>query len=68
VFSSGPLFDALRATMSIPGVFAPLRLGEQVLVDGGLLNNIPIDVVKRMGAEVINRGRPRDARFRRRLR
>lgn len=53
VFSSGSLFDALRATMSIPGVFAPLRLGEQVLVDGGLLNNIPIDVVKRMGAEVI---------------
>ncbi|MDP3001379.1 MAG: patatin-like phospholipase family protein, partial [Bryobacterales bacterium] len=53
VFSSGPLFDALRATMSIPGVFAPLRLGEQVLVDGGLLNNIPIDVVKKMGAEVI---------------
>lgn len=53
VFSSGPLFDALRATMSIPGVFAPLRLGEQVLVDGGVLNNLPIDVVRRMGAEVI---------------
>jgi NTE family protein len=53
VFSTGPLFDALRATMSIPGVFAPLRLGEQVLVDGGLLNNLPIDVVKKMGAEVI---------------
>jgi NTE family protein len=53
VFSSGPLFDALRATMSIPGLFAPLRLGEQVLVDGGVLNNLPIDVVKGMGAEVI---------------
>jgi len=53
VFSSGPLFDALRATMSIPGVFAPLRLGKQVLVDGGLLNNLPIDVVRGMGAEVI---------------
>ncbi len=53
VFSNGPLFDALRATMSIPGVFAPLRLGKQVLVDGGVLNNLPIDVVRGMGAEVI---------------
>lgn len=53
VFSRGPLFDALRATMSIPGVFAPLRLGEQVLVDGGVLNNLPIDVAKKMGADVI---------------
>ncbi len=53
VFSSGSLFDALRATMSMPGVFAPLQLGKQVLVDGGLLNNLPIDVVKGMGAEVI---------------
>jgi NTE family protein len=53
VFSNGSLFDALRATMSIPGVFAPLRLGDQVLVDGGLLNNLPIDVVRGMGAEVI---------------
>jgi NTE family protein len=53
VFSNGPLFDALRATMSIPGVFAPLRLGKQILVDGGVLNNLPIDVVRSMGAEVI---------------
>jgi NTE family protein len=53
VFSNGPLFDALRATMSIPGVFAPLRLGKQILVDGGVLNNLPIDVVRAMGAEVI---------------
>lgn len=53
VFSGGPLFDALRATMSIPGVFAPLRLGGQVLVDGGILNNLPIDVARKMGADVI---------------
>ncbi|MBL8175965.1 MAG: patatin-like phospholipase family protein [Bryobacterales bacterium] len=53
IFAKGPLFDALRATMSIPGVFAPLQLGDQVLVDGGILNNLPIDVVKAMGAEVI---------------
>jgi NTE family protein len=53
VFSNGSLFDALRATMSIPGVFAPRRSGKQLLVDGGTLNNIPIDIVKQMGAEVI---------------
>lgn len=53
VFSSGSLFDALRATMSIPGVFAPLRLGKQVLVDGGVVNNLPVDVLRAMGAEVI---------------
>jgi len=53
VFSSGSLFDALRATMSLPGVFAPIRLGDQVLVDGGLVNNLPVDVARRMGAEVI---------------
>ncbi len=53
VFSSGPLFDALRATMSVPGVFAPLVLGDQVLVDGSLLNNFPIDVARSMGADVI---------------
>ncbi|WP_321477531.1 patatin-like phospholipase family protein [uncultured Paludibaculum sp.] len=53
VFSGGSLFDALRATMSLPGVFAPLRLGDQVLVDGGVLNNLPVDVTRKMGAEVI---------------
>ena len=47
VFSGGPLFDALRATMSLPGVFSPLRLGNQILVDGGVLNNLPIDVLRR---------------------
>ncbi|MGJ5820457.1 patatin-like phospholipase family protein [Paludibaculum fermentans] len=53
IFSSGSLFDALRATMSIPGVFAPLRLGSQVLVDGGVVNNLPVDVVRGMGADVV---------------
>ncbi len=53
VFSNGSLFHALRATMSIPGVFAPLRLGNQVLVDGGVVNNLPVDVVRAMGADVV---------------
>lgn len=53
VFSDGPLFDALRATMSIPGVFAPVRSGVRILVDGGILNNLPVDVMRAMGADVI---------------
>jgi NTE family protein len=53
VFDSGDLFDALRATMSLPGIFAPVRLGNRVLVDGGVLNNLPVDVVKQMGADIV---------------
>jgi NTE family protein len=53
VFDKGPLFDALRSSMSLPGVFAPVQLGNMLLVDGGLLNNIPVEVVKRMGADVV---------------
>ncbi|HMD42388.1 MAG TPA: patatin-like phospholipase family protein [Candidatus Acidoferrum sp.] len=53
VFDSGSLSDALRSTISIPGVFAPVHRGDQVFVDGGLVDNLPTDVVKQMGAEVI---------------
>lgn len=53
VFSAGPLFDALRASMSMPAVFAPVKSGDMVLVDGGLLNNIPVDVVRAMGADIV---------------
>jgi NTE family protein len=53
VFGKGDLFDAMRSTMSIPGAFAPLRLGDEVLVDGGTLNNIPVGVVQEMGAELV---------------
>src|SRR5271157_3491487 len=52
-FQDGSLSDALRATMSIPGVFAPVRHGDQVFVDGGLVNNLPTDVVRSMGADVV---------------
>ena len=45
--------QAMRSSMSIPGAFAPVRLGERVLVDGGLKNNYPADVAREMGAEVI---------------
>ncbi|MEO8101525.1 MAG: patatin-like phospholipase family protein [Betaproteobacteria bacterium] len=47
------LFNAMRASMSIPGAFAPLPLGEALLVDGGLARNLPIDVARKMGADII---------------
>jgi NTE family protein len=53
VFQSGSLAEAMRATISIPGVFAPVRRGDQVFVDGGLLDNLPTDVVRQMGADIV---------------
>lgn len=53
VFKSGNFVDAIRASMAIPGYFAPVRIGDRVLVDGGLLNNYPADVCKEMGADII---------------
>jgi NTE family protein len=53
VFRSGPLSLALRSTMSLPGIFTPVRTGDHIYADGGLLNNIPIDVAKEMGADIV---------------
>jgi NTE family protein len=53
VFRNGSLSDAMRATMSIPGVFAPVRRDNQIFVDGGLVDNLPTDVVRKMGADVV---------------
>ena len=53
VFHSGRLPQAIRASMSIPAAFSPVRIGDMVLVDGGLKNNYPVDVAREMGAEVI---------------
>src|SRR6185503_5540538 len=53
VLKDGSLADALRATMAIPGVFTPVEVDGRVLADGGLLNNIPVDVVKAMGADIV---------------
>jgi len=51
--NKGEVADAVRATVALPGVLAPVRMGERLLVDGGLLNNVPADVVRRMGAGVV---------------
>jgi NTE family protein len=53
VFKDGPLAVALRSTMSIPGAFSPVHEGKAVFVDGGLLDNLPTDVVRQMGAEIV---------------
>ncbi len=53
VLRDGPIAEALRATMAIPAVFMPVQRGSQLLVDGGVLNNVPADVAKAMGAGVI---------------
>jgi len=50
---SGYLPDALRATMAIPTVFAPIELDGRLLVDGGLVNNYPVEQVLEMGADII---------------
>jgi NTE family protein len=53
VFSKGSLAEAMRATIAIPGVFAPVRRDNQIFVDGGLVDNLPTDVVRKMGADVV---------------
>ena len=64
-FHSGRLALAMRTSMSIPAVFSPVRLGDKVLVDGGLRNNYPADIAKAMGADyvigVTVQGSPRTA-------
>jgi NTE family protein len=53
VFKDGSLAEALRATMSIPGAFTPVHDGQRVYVDGGLVNNLPTNVVREMGADIV---------------
>ncbi len=53
VFSSGSISTALRSTMSLPGVFSPVKGKDKIYIDGGLLNNLPTDVVRKMGADFV---------------
>jgi NTE family protein len=53
VLGKGSLPIAMRATMALPGIFTPVRLDQSVLVDGGVLENIPVDAVRRMGSAVV---------------
>ncbi len=53
VWHSGKINDAMRSTMSIPGVFAPVKTQGMVLVDGGLRDNYPTALAREMGADII---------------
>ncbi len=53
VLDEGDLAVAMRSSMSVPGAFDPVPLGQHLLVDGGLADNVPIDVVRKMGADIV---------------
>ncbi len=53
VLASGELANAMRASMSVPGAVAPAEFDGMILVDGGLTNNLPVDVARAMGAEIV---------------
>ena len=53
VFDSGRLYQAMRASMSVPGMFAPVEIDGRILGDGGLVNNLPVDLVRAMGADIV---------------
>jgi len=53
VFEKGDLTKAVRASISIPGIFNPVENNGRILVDGGVLDNLPIDILRKKGAEII---------------
>ncbi len=53
VFSNGDLGRVMRASMSVPGVIAPVTIDGRMYVDGGLLNNLPVDTVREMCADIV---------------
>lgn len=53
VLGTGDLALAIRSSMSVPGVFAPVRIDDQVLIDGGVVDNVPVDVGRALGADVV---------------
>jgi len=53
VMAKGDLAQAIRASMSVPGAIAPMTIDDRLLVDGGLIGNLPVDVMQSMGVDVI---------------
>ncbi len=53
VMASGDLAKSMRASMSVPGVFAPVRIRGRLLVDGGLMGNLPVEVMQQMDVDII---------------
>ncbi len=50
VFQSGSIAEAVRASVSIPGIFKPVKIGNKIYLDGGVVNPIPVSVLRRAGA------------------
>jgi len=53
VFREGDVAKAVRASISLPGVFSSVKIGKKELIDGGMVDPVPVDVVKKMGADII---------------
>lgn len=53
VIRAGKVYKAIVASMAMPGIHYPVKLGERFLVDGGIVNNLPVDVVINMGADIV---------------
>lgn len=53
IFREGSIAEAVRASISIPGIFEPVVIQDQVLVDGGVIDRVPALVVKEMGADIV---------------
>jgi len=53
VINQGPVLEGVRASISIPGIFTVMKLGGRYLVDGGLVNQVPVSVLEKMGADFI---------------
>lgn len=53
VFRKGKLFDAIRASISIPTMFRPVKYGFRTLIDGGIVNTMPLDIVQRNGHDIL---------------
>ncbi len=53
VLQNGNLVDAIRASISVPGILTPVRMNGSILVDGGLVNPVPVSVAREMGADFV---------------
>jgi len=52
-FNSGPLHEAIRASMSLPGLFAPYKYKDCLLIDGGIVNPVPVSICRQMNADFV---------------
>ncbi len=53
IFTEGPVDQAVRASISIPGIFEPVVMGDKVLVDGGVIDRLPVSTVRELGADLV---------------